>query len=191
MKIVEIETTPEFAYYNALKFPTEDICKRVIEEYEESIPKVVGHSQEREIFVTENKNIQNIDASISLFKSMQEYQFYKAVREIYPSYLIIPNVALNAIINFDVIKDILSQEERKYFFVALLDCVVVDTENDYKPIKFIELDSTYHDTDIQIRKDKLKDNILAAAGQKLYRIRRTTYKEDEKDFIKLIREAIR
>jgi len=37
----------------------------------------------------------------------------------------------------------------------------------------------------------MKDKILAAAGQKLFRIRRITYKEDEKDFVKLIRETLR
>ena len=94
-------------------------------------------------------------------------------------------------ISFDLIKDKLSIEERKYFFGALLDCVVIDPENDYKPIKFFELDSPYHDTEEQIKKDKLKENILAIAGQNLIRIRRTTYKENEKDFIKLIREVIK
>lgn len=190
VKIVEVEEESTRAYKYAMKFPEEPICKKVIEEYQENLPKVVRHSQERELYVTENKNIHNVDASIGLFKSNQEYQFYRAVREVFQMYLVFPNVALNAVISYDLIKSNLTAEEKRYFFGALLDCVVIDSENNYKPIKFIELDSPYHDTEAQINKDKLKDNILAKAGLKLIRVRRTTFKEDEKDFIKLIRETI-
>lgn len=191
IKIVEVEEELVRAYDYAMKFPDEPTCKRVIEEYQESLPKVVRHSQENELYVTENKNISNVDASIGLFKSNQEYQFYRAVREVFQMHLVFPNVALNAVISYDLIKSNLTAEEKKYFFGALIDCVVIDSENYYKPIKFIELDSPYHDTEAQIKKDNLKDNILAKAGQKLIRIRRTTFKEDEKDFIKLIRETIK
>jgi len=191
VKIVEIEEELTSALKFALIFPDEEICKKVIEQYEDETPKVVPHSQDRELYVTENKNIQNIDASICMFKSKQEYQFYKAAREVFISFLVIPNVALTAVLDFDLIKNKLSSEERKYFFTALIDCVVIDTENNYKPIKFIELDSNYHDNDTQIHKDNLKDNILAIAGQKLLRIRRSTFKENERDFIKLIREVIK
>lgn len=191
VKIVEVESEVSLAYKYALKFPEEEICKKVIEKYQEDLPKVIRHSQESDIYVTENKNVQEVDASISLFKSMQEYQFYKAIRDIYQTFLVLPNVSLNAVIDFDLIRNKLSQEERQYFFNALIDCVVIDAENNYKPIKFIELDSPYHDSEKQIQKDKYKDNILAVAGQKLIRVRRTTYKEDERDFIKLILETIK
>jgi hypothetical protein len=36
----------------------------------------------------------------------------------------------------------------------------------------------------------MKDKILAVAGQRLFRVRRITYKEDERDFVKLIRETL-
>lgn len=188
LKIVEVEDELVRAYDYAAKFPDEPICHRVIKQYKENLPNVVSHSQDNEIYVTENKNVQEIDAAISLFKSNQEYQFYRAVRECYQMFLVIPNVALNAVLDFNLVKDKLSQEERRYFFGALIDCVVVDTENQYRPIKFYELDSHYHDNNDQILKDNMKDNILAVAGQKLTRIRRITTKQDEKDFIKLIRE---
>jgi hypothetical protein len=190
-KIVDVEEDLDRAYEYATKFPDEPNCKKVIDEYQENLPKVVRHSQERELYVTENKNIHDVDASIGLFKSNLEYQFYRAVREVFQMHLVFPNVALNAVISFDLIKSTLTAEERKYFFGALLDCVVIDSENNYKPIKFIELDSPYHDTEAQIMKDKLKDNILAKSGLKLIRVRRSTFKEDEKDFIKLIRETIK
>jgi hypothetical protein len=69
--------------------------------------------------------------------------------------------------------------------------VIIDTEENYKPIKFFELDSFTHDNEKQIAKDKMKDNILAISGQKLFRIRRTTKKQNEEDFSKLIREIIK
>ena len=190
VRIVEVEEDLNQAYNYALKFPEEQICKQVIEKFQESLPNIVQHSQDEEIYVTENKNIFNDDASISLFKSNQEYQFFKAVRECFPMFLVIPNVAINAVLNFDLIKDKLTQEEKDYFFRALIDCVVIDTEKHYKPIQFFELDSVYHDSEKQFQKDKLKDNILAVGGQKLLRIRRVTAKQDESDFVRLIREKV-
>lgn len=189
LRIVEIEENKESRYRYAKIFPKEEICKKAIDMYEAEKNKILSHSQESEIIVTINDNIREKDATTSLFKSQQEYLFYKAVREVYPNFLVLPNVALNATLDFDVIKDSLSNEEKKYFFRALIDCVVVDTENDYKPTLFIELDSVYHDNDKQIKKDKNKDNILAKAGQKLIRVRRLSTKEN--DFVKLIRETLK
>lgn len=191
IKIIEIETELARAYDYALLFPNEEICKRVIEKVKELQPKHVKHSQESELIVTENKEVNEVDSSIGLFKSLQEYHFYKAVREVFPMYLVFPNVALSAVIDFDKIQDKLTKDERHYFFMALIDCVVIDSENNYKPIKFIELDSIYHDNDTQKQKDIKKDKILAVAGQKLFRIRRITHKENERDFVKLIRETLR
>lgn len=190
VKIVETEENLSQAHQFATYFPEEPICKKIIKEYKENLPKVVRHSQENELYVTENKNIENRDATISLFKSTQEYHFYKAVREVFQMFLVIPNVSLNAIIDFDKIKGKLTKEEKDYFFTALLDCAIIDTEKKYKPIKFFELDSPFHDKEEQMKKDKMKDKIFAVAGQKLLRIRRKTFKENEKDFIKLIRETI-
>lgn len=190
VKIVEVEKDLATAYNYATIFKDEPICKKIIEQYQRELPKIVQHSQESKLYVTENKNVSSVNASISLFKSNQEYSFYKAIREIYPTYFVIPNVSLNAIINFDMISNKLSSEEKKYFFGALIDCVVIDTENNYKPIKFIELDSHYHDKEKQIKNDKMKDNILAVAGLKLIRIRPIKKNSNENDFITLIRETI-
>jgi hypothetical protein len=190
IKIVEVESELARAYEYACMFPDEEICSRIIQEYEASLPKIVAHTQQAEIHVTENKEVSLVDASISLFKSNQEYLFYRAVREVFPMFLVIPNVALTAIIDYDSIKGTLTKDEQRYFFSALIDSVVIDTENNYKPIRFIELDSPYHDNVQQQQKDLLKDQILAKAGQKLLRVRRLTTKHDEKDFLKLIREVI-
>ena len=94
-------------------------------------------------------------------------------------------------IDFSIIKNTLTIEEKEYFFRALIDCVVINTDKKYIPFKFIELDSKYHDTKVQKEKDMLKDNILSKAGQKLIRIRQKTFKEREKGFEKLIRDTLR
>jgi hypothetical protein len=190
IKIVENEPKVELSYRYASKFPEEEVCRNVIERYEEHLPKVFHHSQQEKFHVTENKNIQKIDARISLFKSKQEYQFYKAVREVFATYHVYPNVAISAIIDIDQIGNQLSQDERNYSFKALIDCVVVDAENEFKPFKFFELDSDFHDDITQQRKDKMKDRILSTAGQKLYRIRKVANYETETDFIKLIRDTL-
>ena len=67
-------------------------------------------------------------------------------------FLVIPNVSLNAVLDFDQIKNSLSAEERKYFFSALLDCVVIDTEDNYKPIRFIEIIDPINTPNIPISK---------------------------------------
>ncbi|MEP7251290.1 MAG: DUF2726 domain-containing protein [Ginsengibacter sp.] len=191
VKIVEVETELARAYDYALYFPEIEICKLTIEKFKEREPKFVKHSQDTELIVTENKNISEIDSSIGIFKSIQEYHFYKAIRDVFQMFLVFPNVALSAVIDFDKIKNELTSQEKTYFFKALIDCVVIDTEDNYKPKKFIELDSPYHDTEVQKEKDGMKDKIMAVAGQKLIRVRRVTYKEDEKDFVRLIRETLR
>jgi hypothetical protein len=191
IKIVEVEQMLDYAYKYALKFPDEPICKKVILEYQEQLPKYVKHSQQGEIIVTENRNIRNIDARIGLFKSQQEYQFYRATIDVFLNFLVIPNVALSAVIDFGLVKDNLTNEEKNYFFKALIDCVVINTEDNFKPIRFIELDSIYHDTEEQQQRDKMKDNIFSAAGQKLLRVRLTTpYNTGQTNFEKLIRETL-
>ena len=191
VKIVEVEKSLEYAYKYAVLFPEELICKQVIQQYNDLLPQYVEHSQEGEIQVTENKNIRKIDARIGLFKSRQEYQFYRSTIEVFPNFLVIPNVALSAIINFNLVKEDLNKEEKSYFFKALIDCAVIDTEDNFKSIRLIELDSIYHDNEDQIHRDQMKDNILAIAGQKLIRVRCAIFQEGETDFSKLIRETLK
>ena len=186
IKIIGIEQELARSYEYALLSPDELICQQIIEKFNNQKPKQIIHSQEEVLKVTENKNISTADSSISIFKSTQEYHFYKAVREVFQTFLVFPNVALSSIIDFNKIQDKLTNEEKNYFFKSLIDCVIIDTEDNYKPKRFIELDSKYHDTEAQKHKDAMKDRILAVAGQKLFRVRRTTYKENERDFTILI-----
>jgi hypothetical protein len=195
-KIVSIELVKlwrdkrlEQAYSRAKLFPDDELCKSVIKQYEDSLPKRVAHSQPSSISVTENKNIADIDGRCTLFKSKQEKEFFEAVREAFPMYIVYPNVALSSIVDFGLVKDRLSSAERAYFFQATVDCVVFDYHRElYQPKYFYELDSAYHDTPDRKLKDTYKDNILAAAGQKLYRIRRVDSYQGRGDFTKLIRD---
>lgn len=177
------------AYSRAKHFPNDDFCREVIKEYEDSVPKQVLHSQNQVIQVTENKNISEGDGRRTLFKSMQEREFFAAVREVFVMFTVYPNVALSSILDFNSIKDSLSSSERDFYFKGVVDCVVFDHHKElYEPKFFYELDSIYHDSPKQLRKDKYKDNIFSAAGQRLFRIRRIGKNQKKGDFIELIRD---
>lgn len=180
------------AYKYATECPENEVCKEIIKEHEKQQEKIVNHSQSNKISLKQNDGISRVDHTTSLFKSKQEYIFYKAVREAFQSYMVFPNVGMNAVIDFDSIKEQLTNKERQYYFMGLLDCVVIDQENDYKPIKFIELDSPEHDKEKQIENDKMKDKIVGLAGYKLFRIRGDDNQAiTESEFKSLIREKIK
>jgi hypothetical protein len=174
----------------AKRYPHLAASVEILTEFERTQPKEVKHSQDKMIKVTENTEIDPVDGTTSLFKSNQEYHFYRALRDVYHSYLVFPNVAVSSILNYELIKDQLSSNEKTYFFKALIDCVVIDPENDFKPYKMLEIDSVYHDSTEQKAKDLMKDKIMAKAGQKLIRIR-VTGNPQEQDFRKLILEVTR
>lgn len=183
-------TQAQFALSYARKYPNLSISIELLQEFERTQPKVVEHSQHRTIQVTENREVESIDSTISLFKSKQEYEFYRAVRDVYSTYLVFPNVAISALVDFEQIKHFLDQNERNYFFKALVDCVVFDAENAFKPFKMLEIDSDYHDSAEQQAKDRMKDKIIAKAGQKLLRVR-VKAKMSDLDISRLIREILR
>lgn len=191
VRIAEVEPNIEQAYNYAKEFPDDETCIEIISKYEKAKPKIITHSQSHSIYVTENKNIVDVDYTIGLFKSNQEYHFFKAIREVFPTFFVLPNVAFGAVLDIQSLKPALTRDELRYFYSGLIDCVVIDTEKNYKPVKFFELDSPHHDNSQQIAKDLLKDSILAKAGQKLTRIRRTKIETNEVDFVKLIRESMK
>ena len=139
--------------------------------------------------MSHNSNIANRDATINLFKSQQEHDFFQALRQVFPRFDVYLNVGLSTLIDFGAIKEDLSQEERTFFFRGVVDCVVFDQFQDYKPVYFVELDSAYHDFEEQKLKDTYKDKILAMAGKKLYRIRKNSNEVGVKEFIQMIRDV--
>lgn len=181
----------EQAYRHARHYPDDELCRSVIKQYEDSLPKSVAHSQSSTIRVTENKNLADIDGRRTLFKSKQEKEFFDAVREAFPMYIVYPNVALSSIVEYELVKDHLSPNERTFFFKGTVDCVIFDYHRElYQPKYFFELDSPYHDEPEQKLRDEYKDNIMSAAGQRLFRVRRVDTKQSRGDFILLIRDLI-
>lgn len=191
VKIYSKQGRSKEAYDLAAKYcPKNEICAEIINLYEESFPKVIEHSQSQKIRVTENRNVASANYTTSLFKSNQELEFFMGVREVFQMFVVYPNVALSCVISFEKIQTSLSQEEKSFFFRGIIDCVVFDQHNNYKPTKFFELDSSYHDSIEQLQRDNIKDKILGLAGQKLYRMRKTSDNQGSKEFMKLIREIV-
>ncbi|MGG7664031.1 DUF2726 domain-containing protein [Dyadobacter sp. BHUBP1] len=180
----------EKAVFYAKKYANLPVSIEILAEIENSQPKVIQHSLSSTIKVTENREIEPVDSTTSVFKSQHERRFYMAVRAIFHTYLVLPNVAISAVVDFESVKHHLDQKERAYFFTALIDCVVVDAQNEFRPIKMLEIDSLYHDDEEQLRKDRMKDKIIAKAGHKLLRIR-ATGSHSEEDLQKLILEVTR
>lgn len=127
----------------------------------------------------------------SIFRSPQERNFYLAMTDVAPNFIPYPNFAMSAALNFSALENKISAAAKKFFFNSQFDCVVVDPNNDYRPIHFFELDSKFHDTDEAKNRDRLKDEICAKAGIKLLRIRAFKQQETTREaFAQLIREIL-
>lgn len=179
------------AWNYAKKYPEEEICQRIITEYEKLIPKSVKHSQSHKIDVTRNNNISNVDFRRNLFKSNQEIQLFYALKKTFDTYQIYPNVAVSCLINWDLIKPELTDEEQNYFFKSIIDFVIFDQSEGFIPKYFFELDSPLHDQEEIKKKDELKNSIFNKAGIEILRIRKMDKNVDENDFVKLIRELVK
>jgi hypothetical protein len=178
-----------YAYNYAKEYPNNEICKEIIIEYEKTFPTKSNISNVDLITVIEN-NLIDLDNDFrkSLFNSNQELEFYLALKRVFDTYQIYPNVAISSVINFDLIKDKLTSSQRDFFFKSSIDFVVFEPLKNYFPVYFFEIDSIWHDSEIQIKKDDIKDKILSISGQKLYRIRKMNNSINEMEFEKLIRE---
>ncbi|MEA1989458.1 MAG: DUF2726 domain-containing protein [Pseudomonadota bacterium] len=129
--------------------------------------------------------------TIKLFKSAQERNFFKALQSVYPTYLPYPNVALNSVVDFEQIKEKLTYEEREYFFKALIDFVVFHPGENYIPLYFFELDSSFHDTKEAKARDDMKNSICKAASVNLIRLRPNSKEQiTEEYFEQLLRNSI-
>lgn len=129
-----------------------------------------------------SNNTQNLLKSI--FNSPQEKEFYLACKQIFSTYLILPNASLTTIFNQNVIKN----QFPNYFDFYLkssVDIIIVDQET-FIPILFFELDSkTYHDDNSKSR-DRIKNELFKKLGYDLYRITKRTGKEGINQYIALL-----
>ncbi len=126
----------------------------------------------------------------SLFRSRQEFVFFQAVREVFPTYLVYPNVALSCLIEYDRVADRLNEEERRYALQALVDCAVFDPDDAYRPRYCFELDSPLHAVAERRMRDMLKTRILQQAGLPFYRIRPPSSSVDRTAFVALLRRLL-
>jgi hypothetical protein len=106
-----------------------------------------------------------------LFKSSLETHFYQALKDVFPSYFIYPNVALSNIFEKDQIFPHLNSEQRKFYFNGVVDFVVYDPTDGHIPKYFFEVDSFYHDRQEAIIRDAKKNAIFNSANIMLHRIR--------------------
>lgn len=148
------------------------LAKKIIQDFHAKKPEQVAALRREHHFIRSTEVIDAIDSkTIKLFKSKQEENFFEAVRRAFPTYHPYPNVALSCILDFAAIGEVLNKEQREYFFRGIVDAVVFDSSRGYEPRYFIELDSSFHDTERASRNDEMKDAIFRAANTKLIRIR--------------------
>ena len=179
---------PEAALGYARYCPENAQCAEVLLQHAPWEPELVPHSQEAVLELAVSPPLSDTDATISLFKSQQEVEFFLAVREVFATYFAYPNVALSCLVDYERIQEQLTGEERQYFFRGVVDCVVFDQHDGYRPLFFFELDSALHDTDAQRAKDRHKERILALAGQRLHRIRKRVPDAGRPEFVALLKE---
>jgi len=150
----------------------------------------VDHPERDRVQVTVTTPATEATHSLSLFKSAQEAAFFHALRTVFQTYTPYPNVALSSLIDFEAIRHRLAPEERDYFFKGIVDCVLFDPHDDYRPVHFFELDSGHHDAPDQQAKDAVKDRIIAAAGHRLYRVRPQVHPVTTDDFVATLRGVL-
>jgi hypothetical protein len=106
----------------------------------------------------------------SVFNSKAERRIYQIVQEIFPNHMTYPNMALRTVFPPERIKERLSRDAFDFLWKGSVDLMVVSSSTDL-PIGGIEVDSIYHDTERQQRRDALKNEIFAVAGVPLFRLR--------------------
>lgn len=189
-----LEFTNDIKY--ARCFPDEEISKEVIRKNKEKIDESIRiertQRKENELFQKFSlEEVRGRDTSsfvIPIFKSQQEHDFYQAAKEVFPKSILLPNAAISTVINNSVLQ-ILPRKERHLFLTSTIDLVIVDRIS-YRPLYFFELDSSFHDTPKQKEKDGIKDKLISDAGFSLYRIRKTTGRENVQDFRDLLDKII-
>ncbi|MEM1271072.1 MAG: DUF2726 domain-containing protein [Bacteroidota bacterium] len=152
------ESDPFRAVDYARFFPDEDVCAGVLRRFSAADG-------------SETVPIEPEDHTRPLFRSQAESAFFEAVRQVFPTFAVYPNVALSSVVDFSALKHQLDRTSRGYFFRAIIDCVVFDQHDGYRPLHFFELDSPYHDDPKRAERDALKTRILALAGRPLFRLR--------------------
>lgn len=182
------EHRPAAAAGYARHFPSQAECAAAIARHD--VRSRAAHSQEDRLSLHRTTAVSEADHTIALFKSRQESEFFLAAREVFPTYLVYPNVALSTVFSFDALRESLTSDERQYFFRGVIDCVVFDQQNDYRPLYFFEMDSPLHDDVERRERDAYKDRIVSLAGKQLYRIRTRGTSAKRSELARLMRDVL-
>ena len=168
------------------------LAVEIIKEINAQAPEKISDAVRPKVSIKSTSTGNGKPKTTNLFKSRQEQMFFDAVRDVFPTHHPYPNVAVSCVIDHSEVKEHLSVSENDYFFKAIVDFVIFDSANDYEPKYFIELDSSYHDTQRAVKNDRMKDSIFQAANAKLIRIRAFDQAEVTKEkFKQLVVEVMR
>ncbi len=178
VQVVEykIETQEQLGLHDlslnlALQHPNLAASKNLLKSIKEKTPERVANATRQNLDIKATKVDQGPPKTVKLFRSKQEENFFLAMRSAFPTYDPYPNVAINAVVDFNAVRHDLTQVEREFFFRGMIDSVVFDSATSYTPLYFFELDSPYHDAEEQKKRDVMKDRIFELANAKLHRIR--------------------
>lgn len=169
----------QIAEYLFKKHPTEKYAK-ILKDSIDAKAFLENKSNERKEQVEKtvlgaNLNIKvgaagKLDFSKSIFNSPQEEELFFLAKSFLNQEIILPNISLSTIIN-SKITELLDRQATTFFYQSSIDLCIVDPIS-FKPIFFIELDSSWHDNPKQVEKDKMKDQIFEKAGLTLHRLRK-------------------
>lgn len=168
------------------------LARKILKNIQSSHPESIADARRIDVSINSTATDYREPRIINLFKSKQEENFFEAIRQSFPTYHPYPNVALSCVLDFEKIKNKLDQSQKNYYFRAIIDSVVFDSANGYKPMYFFELDSHFHDNDIARKNDAMKNAIFEAGNVKLIRIRAHESRERTvKKFQELVLEVMR
>lgn len=187
--VILIEFTQSHIY--AYELPDYELSKKIISSHEKEQRDIIeatriNHEIRANLSVRNLSNCSEESFVISIFKSPQEEEFYFAAKEVFADNILLPNVALSSVINNSVLNK-LEGKHKGYFLSTTIDLVIVDPQTTI-PIYFFELDSSFHDTDIQKYKDEIKNKLINEAGFELFRIRKKKSSSGIEQYITLLKE---
>lgn len=141
---------------------------------EKRIAKQVDPEVEAQIIKADDETLYK-----TIFFHESEKRLYKVLIELFPQALVFPNMSLHTIIDYEKLKNKVTNDTFDYYLKTHADFVVVSTNN-YLPMIAIEKDSDYHDNPKQQKKDGMKNTIFSCSGIPLVRVRFNNAMEHEK-----------
>jgi hypothetical protein len=113
-----------------------------------------------------------------VFNSQNEYKFYCEFVHLFPHHMVVPNMALQSVFRYEVMKGLLSSEDFRYYLMAQVDICIINLK-DFRPRYAFEIDSVFHDSQEQMVRDDRKDRIFRVGGVPFIRMRPFGFTTDE------------